>query len=477
MSAVGALWLSDPIRFHEVRGDRSAVRAYVKAGSDGVVEEKLESTDDFIVDHVPGIWLTNIAGFALNTSGYGRRQDLKPDNFLGTRVSSLLSELGLDDAGAEEQARAIAGVFRRVLALSADTLGTESFPLEETLSHAIRKRYFKPPRTIDLMPEVKYALQSATQATTFAGGGPKPAEARMFSLRQHRQEYAQRLMDVQVPFGEWSELPVPRDPERAVTWARDLLETRPLLLKVEVNFHGERAHDLAQLTNMGSGAAAVMGERGRAANLREWVAGPEFLALSRLAHVRIRSVLAADRYLANPWSAFAADATEVGSASARVVHRCGPLRLRGLQLADYATGLLAEACAFALSAARDPDPVGAWVTSHDRACGLLAAADLLRAAPDSAVHVSGYTRGRVWIKIPSIDADAEDIFTRVAELCAATRLIPPLMPRPGQKRAEIGYQVSQAAVESGEADVGLFTLAKAILGHHATRSTGVATAC
>jgi len=341
---VGVQLLNDPLRFSEAEGDRSAVRAWEMDDA-----EFCDRTPDWLVDRIVGFWLTNISSYTLNTTGFGRRADLKDDAFLCSRLSSIVDEIGMGDHPHADQAALLSRLANRVLSMTSSVLGLERLPNERSLPQAIRKRFFKPVRTSTLSPSVKVALAEVVQSATFSGRGPKQ-ESRPFVLRHNRAHYASRLMQVRVPYGEWADISPPQDPAQAVVWVKNLLEARPLLINCEVTFRGPRAHDLALLANMGSGAAAVMGARGARANQRSWVAGPEFLILTQMADVKVRGVLAADRYVPNPWAGFAS-ASEVGpSGSGAQELVCGPLLLRGRSLVDYATGLVAECCAFALTA-------------------------------------------------------------------------------------------------------------------------------
>jgi hypothetical protein len=277
-------------------------------------------------------------------------------------------------------------------------------------------------------------------------------------------------MDVQVPYGEWVEMEAPQDPAQAIHWARNLLEARPLLINCEVTFRGPRAHDLGLVANMGSGAAAVMGSRGRRANLRSWVAGPEFLVLAQLADIRIRGVLAADRYVANPWAGLGFGMSEVGPDGGLPLV-CGPLVLRGRSVVDYDMGLIAECCAFSLTSQEAADPISAWITSHDRAAMLSTCAELLHSFAAESFAIAGFSRGRIWVRVPTTDVDLEEVFTRVAEVCEAGRLVPPMMPRPmsgpaGLRRLEIGKRVSGAV--AARKDLELLPAVAAILGSRGT---------
>lgn len=446
MDAIGALLLRDPAGFSQAGGSWAAVRAH-----DAEQGEVIESVEHFVRDHRPGVWLTNVSGYTLRSAGFGRRTDLKHDGFLSVRVSSILDELGLKEASAEVQARTVAGIFRRVLALGTEAMGLDPMPDADSLSAAIFKRFFRRPRTGDLAPEVRMALANAVQAATFSSHPRGVREGPPIVLRHPRHLYAARLMATRVPFGEWAEIPPPRDPEAAVRWALDLLETRPLLLKVDVSFRGERAHELALLSNMGSGSAAILTGQGRQANPRSWVAGPEFVALQRFAQVRIHAVLAADQYSVNPWAGFADAAAEIGP-KGRASLACGPLVLHGRAAARYETGLLAECCAFSWSPGDTPDPVSAWIASHDRALLLEAAAAVLVAYGDTGVRISGFQRGRLWVRFPEEDLSVEEIHGRVARICAGAGLQPPVLPvpRPGSEVVRVVEQLKERFLQSND---------------------------
>lgn len=459
--AVGVLLLNDPARSHGASGDRSASRAWEADGADFC-----DATSDWLVDRIAGFWWTNISGYTLYEAGFSRRTDLKDDAFLCSRMGSIVEELGLSERSGLERAQTLSRLLNRVLVKSREALGLELLPAERSLPKAIRKRFFRSPSTLHLAPAARLALEEVVQPVTFAGRGNGNArEFKQFALRHNRAHYAARLMEAKVPYGAWVEISPPSDPVQAVEWAKNLLEGRPLLINCEVTFRGPRAHDLALLANMGSGAAAVMS--GRRANLRSWVAGPEFLVLSQLADIKIRGVLAADRYVSNPWSGLAS-ASEIGPDGA-VALVCGPLVLRGRSLLEYDTGLIAECCAFALTAGDAADAISAWIVSHDRAFMLATCAEILHGFSPDECRVSGFARGRVWIRVPTEDVDGEEVLARVAEICAAGRLVPPLMPAPSgpasAKRIEIGRRVSHEV--NARKDLELMPAVAAILGSRA----------
>lgn len=460
--AIGVLLANDPARFAERGGDCSAVRAWDTDGT-----EMSDTPANWLVDRLAGFWWSNISGYTLNISHLSSRQDVKDDAFLCSRLNTIIDELGLADEPKQQQALVLSRLLNRVLHKAQEALGTELLTPDRSFPIAIRKKFFRPFGRVGMLsPAVKLALEEAIQGSTFAGRASF-RDGKTFVLRNNRAHYAARLMSHRVPYGEWVEIDPPQDPQQAVHWARNLLEGRPLLINCEVTFRGPRAHDLSLLANMGSGAAAVMGNRGRRANLRSWVAGPEFLALSQLADIRIRGVLAADRYVANPWAGFSA-LSDVGPDGALPLP-CGPLLLRGRSAVDYDMGLVAECCAFALTSQEAADSISAWITSHDRAAMLSTCAELLHSFSPDTFAIAGFSRGRVWVRIPTDDVDLEEVYARVAEISEAGRLVPPVLPKPGPasvRRIEIGKRVS-GAVTAGK-DLELLPAVAAILGSRGT---------
>jgi hypothetical protein len=137
-------------------------------------------------------------------------------------------------------------------------------------------------------------------------------------------------------------------------------------------------------------------------------------------------------------------------------------------------GLVAEACAFALTSNENADQISAWITSHDRAAMLSTCAELLHSFSPDAFAIAGFSRGRLWVRVPTENVDLEEVYARVAEISEAGRLVPPLLPRPGPagaRRLEIGRRVS-GAVTAGK-DLELLPAVAAILGSRGT-ALGVA---
>lgn len=465
----GCMLVTDPRRFFEARGDRSAWIAE---------PEGARRIADLVVDRPPGYWLTNVPQHVLRTAGLDRRHDLKPDDFLGSSVSAILADNGLGpDSAIGLRATLLQRVFAKVMDLARDAYGLPPDPPSSTLPLAIREHFFRRRSTADMPPEVRYALQQSVQALTVAGAtGGRLANERIIPLRFHRQEYAARMMSHQVPYGEWSKANVPSDPQRALQWARDLLETRPLLLRADVKFRGPHAHELALLANLGSGAAAVYQSGGqKRANVRSWIGGPELLVLSQNAEITIHDALVADRYVMNPWAALSTNLIGLGPANA-TMQPCGPLALHGRALVNYPIGLLAEASWMALASSKDADPVGAWMTSFDRASCLQTAIAVLAMAIDG-VRVSSYTKGRVWIKVAD-DSDEEHVWRAVSVLSKELRLVPPVMPQAPDsgERVELASRMVQEAQDADRAvfDPLQLMLAGAILGgDKARKSLGV----
>jgi hypothetical protein len=455
--SAAALWLHDPARFQS--GSVSGLRATL-------VQERgpAQELDDFLVELPPGgCYLTNASYRALKAAGLDRRGDLRCDDYLGTRVASLIDEVGLQDAQRDVKARFLADVFGEVMRLAHDHLEIPMHPAGRTLAVAIRHAYLRD-RQPPASQEVREALQLAFQRATYSAMTEGRRSGRRVVMRQHRQSYAENLLSVDVPFGEWCEVLPPSDEAKRVVWARDLLEERPLLVHAKVHFHGPHAHALAQMVNIGSGAQPVATEWGRAVNNRSWLAGPEFVALSTMADVRIDRVLAADQYVEGPWTAFDASASPVGPPAGAPI-LCGPLRLHGPAQLTRATGLLAESLWQSLIAVRADagDAIATWIAAHDRAACLRAAYRIvLERVPG--VSVAGYSRGRLWIHVADDGNGSESVYRRVAEIAAMTHLVPPVMPAPpaASERLVIANGIVGAIQE--RPDPGLMMAARVILG-------------
>lgn len=457
----GALLFSSPASFFRQNGDRSAV-AGLSSGS-------VEHYSDALVQLRPGtLWITNLDYPELRAAGLLHRPDLRSVTYLGTRVPGLLGERGLGDAAPDEQARWLAKTFGEVMQAARRCFGVSAIPEGRTLALALRDLYLS-----NVMPdypdEVRYAFESATQEYTRSGStrGVAEDDISLVVLRHHRQSYAARMLSEPVPSGIWAPLVPPPDPDMAARWVAEVSHGRPLLLRVEVRFSGERALQHAMLANLGSGAMSISAPRGREANVRHWIAAPEFLALSPHAEIHVLGALAAETFVPNPvLSAF--DPVVLGPVTAEAM-AVGPLRMGGRTQLTYSEGLLCES--LWLSVARPPratrDAAAMWLSALDRAFCLQAAYDILRLnLPE--IEIAGFSRGRIWVRLNTGGMSDEDQHTLVARIAAEARLLPPVLP-PARQDSE-RLVIAKGLKERGRgARLGASDMIAAlyILGNHA----------
>ncbi len=409
-------------------------------------------------------WLTNVPFATMQKLGLLRRPDLRDDAFLLTRPDGLAAELGLRDATDVVQATAVAQQLGQCLSAAFDWFGLPTPPEGHNLALALRQHLFCFPESV-VPPEIAYAFGSASQDVTFSGrtedlgAGP----TRRAVLRHHRQDYAIRMLDAQVPAGEWSEVFPPADPEQVPRWVKDTVEARPLLLRASVQFRGEHAHRMALLTGLGAGAQSLRTDTGRQGNLRAWIAAPEYLVLCPHADVTIHGALAAERYHPNPYRGISPIST--GKLGHDPVF-CGPLQLSGASRMAYSIGLLCESMWMALvKSGSQKDATAMWIGAHDRAECLRTAIAIMDL--EFPVHVTGFSRGRIWLAIPEADRPGEDLDAMLATIAACCRLVPPVMPAALERtpRLQVADEMAKRACREKPRDPALAMGALAVLGN------------
>lgn len=454
----GVLWFDDPQSLVATGG----VGPAVGARADG----SLVHYDAPFAQCADGasFWLTNVPFATLQQLGLLRRPDVRDDAFLLTRPDGLVAEMGLRHAPVEVRARAVALQLGQCLAAATRWFGLPEPPDGYSLAHALRKHLFTFPETV-VPPDHLYAFSSASQEVTFSGRTEvlSPGVTRRVVVRHHRQDYAIRMLDAQVPGGEWSEVYPPSDPAQIPRWVKDTVEARPLLLRASVQFRGEHAHRMAMLTGLGAGAQSVRTPTGRQGNLRAWITAPEYLVLCQHADIDVHGALAAERYHPNPYRGISPIATgRLGTAPIF----CGPLQLNGENRMAYSIGLLCEAMWVALiKSGSQKDAMSMWLSALDRAeCLRTAIAILDLGLP---LQVTGFARGRIWIALSEEGQEDEAILARLAMVGACCRLVPPVMP-PAVRRTErlkVADEMSKRAHREIPRDPALAMGAIAVLGN------------
>lgn len=457
MQRVGVLWFDDPYGSLDFR-DQPAVAAM---GNGAVMHVQ----DPFVACADGSFWLTNLPYKALAAMGLHRRGDLADDAYLLTRPDGMVGELGLRDAPVEQQAKAVAQQAAQCLLHAHTWFGLPIPSSGHNLAVALRRHLFRFEDRTDAQPtEVAYAFDSACQEVTYAGGGTEGrGPVRRAVLRHHRQDYAARLLQMQVPSGEWAELFPPSAPVQAHRWVEDTVETRPLLLRATVRFVGDNAGEMALLTGLGSGARAVRTVDGRQSNLRSWIAAPEYLALAPYAQITIHGALAAERYAPNPYTAI--DPVTIG-ALGRGSALCGGLQLGGRARLTYSVGLLCEAMWMSLvRSGRHRDAVAMWIAAQDRAECLRAALTILDTG--FSVRVTGFSRGRIWLEVPVEGFETEEVDALLATVAATSRLVPPVMCQAerGTPRLRMASEMQLRVRREDPPDPALAVGAVAVLGN------------
>ncbi len=349
-------------------------------------------------------WLTNIDLDTFFKKGLKQTPRLRADNFLRTKVSTILIELGLKHAPVREKALHLAALFDTVMQFSFLHLGINTAP-SGMLNNGIRQIIL--PTETPFQPYISEAAKLAYQPHVLCEKVYTDEEADLVSLVFHRYRYAKTITSYNVPQGTWK-----RCEEDITGLSMDAIEEwlaerkQPALLCVEITSIHESVNDLV---NYGAGAGdrttkTTQGADTVTPNPRSWMTSHEFLTMAKYANMSVREILVGERFALNPIS----------------IPKWGTLTQH-----SFAFGLFCENLWTSLTRGLDMrannTPLGAWIHSIDRMY-CFEQARLIKESDFVAIH--GYGYGRITLQIPKAESST------ISDMAHRLKMIAPMNTNP-----------------------------------------------
>jgi len=354
------------------------------------------------------IWFTNIDLTTFIKTGLNRTPRIRPDNYLRTRFSSLIIELGLRYYSTKFQAEYLSTLFGRIMDYANLHLGIDLAPAT-SLNSGIRQACF--PEENPISNATKSAAEAAFQPHTICERHTDNENIDLISLVFHRTTYARSILSTELPIGNWKpvdSLILKQSDYQIMEWVKNC--DLPLLVKVKIVSVNK---DINHLVNYGAGAGFKAARSGSGNevityNVRAWMTKPEYLFFLEYSDLKIENMLVSEGYGICPvsipdWSS----ATE----------------------GSFAFGLYCENLWTSLTRTIDgraaKNPIGAWIHSVDRVNCLKKSVELSM-EPDVNIHSYGY--GRITLEVPKGCAGL------IPDLALKVKMISPMV-HPDQARA------------------------------------------
>lgn len=370
------------------------------ASVDGSPSFFISSTGDLDTNTT---WITNIDANNFAKIGLNKTPRFRPENFLRTKLSSILFEIGRKDAPPKEQARCLSEIAGSVMKYAEIHLGITTAPFG-ALNNGIRQIFMpsERPEPIDVIEAAESAFQTYVNCER---SSTHDDDDEIISLLMPRYQYAKQIVASRLPWGKWGVVPLHsvgstrREIEHWITRC-----DKPLLLQIQIE---RMAPNPAKLVNYGNGAGMQINKSQIAGggsmlilNKHEWVTSIEYAALKEYAVINVEKILIAESWAANPVSI--------------------PLYGQYSELA-FPFGLYCESLWTSLTRSvvgkAAKTPISAWIHSIDRMLCFNKAMLLLENHNQS---INGYGYGRIVIKVPKPEV------YKVPELCLNHGLISPM---------------------------------------------------
>ncbi|MFK5949490.1 MAG: hypothetical protein QM500_12060 [Methylococcales bacterium] len=365
-------------------------------GSIGREPFSFESTGELSNDV---IWLTNMDADLFFRAGLMKTPRFRHSQYLRTKLSSMILELGLKNVDLPGQAIILANIFNNIMKITKFHIGISGAPIN-TLSTGL-KQVIQP--EIDVFsPKVRDASSKACQSFVQC---MKPYEtldedSQIVSLVFHRQKYAHVMKTYDLPTGNWekaSSVILAQSNEQLLDWVCD--HDKPCLIEVDIM---RIDSDINHLLNYGSGAGvhikkAQNGKNWAGLNQREWMTTPELKIIRKYTDLIVKDILIGEGYIKNP------------------------IKLPEWGGLSYSTGILNEniwvSLTKDLTGKNAKTPQSAWLHSIDRMLCFLTAKKIEK-SNFATIHSYGY--GRITICIP------DNNFKNLIDLAARIGMIAPM---------------------------------------------------
>lgn len=388
----------------------------------------LTSTGDLETDV---FWITNIDWSIFTKIGLQKTPRFRPDNFLRTKLSSIITEIGLREVSKREQVKSLSEVVGATMQFANVHLGITAPPFG-ALNNGIRQ-IFLPSDQPEPMDVIE-ASESASQPYVSCEKTAPKDDDELIPVLMHRYQYAKQILASRLPAGRWVNVnlsTIGTTPREIDNWV--VRCEKPLLLKVRI----ERMDSLAsKLINYGNGAGLQMSKASMAGgslvtlNNHEWVTSIEYRMLREHGTLSIEKILMADGWASNP-------------VSLPIYGQFGEF--------SYSLGLYCESLWTSLTRSLNgksaKTPISAWIHSIDRIL-CFQKAKMLTEDHDLVVH--GYGYGRIMLRV------SKEMAPSIPNICLKLSLISPMLtidknitaqPPPGQATSA---QLLQVAMMRGE---------------------------
>jgi len=378
-------------------------------------------------------WITNLEFEEYHRSAISKSPRFRQENFLRTRISSLLIEMGLKDSPVSDQAEAIAHVFGNVMYFADVQLGMNSVP-HKSLSHGLRQIFIKKEEVLseDVLKASEQAVQTFTICEKSSADTKKKTQ--LISLIHHRYEYANQLISQKYPSSSWR--PVGADcnsgpQSERINYIKQA--SNPMLIRITIHSVSD---EMNRIISYGSGAGYLaantkQGQNHITLNDHSWVTSIECLKLLQHCDLEIHEAYIADGWRTCPvtipaWGNFVDN--------------------------SYSFGLYCECLWTSITKKLDGNiattPLAAWITGLDR---LICMNSALKIASDENLTISSYGYGRVTLQVDEEEA------LRLPDLALKLRMISPpsLLQREGivpPDRTASRAEIMQYFMMSGQKD-------------------------
>lgn len=383
---------------------------------------------------LPGqtLWVTNVELGELYKAGLHRNPKIAHEGYFRTRLSVMISELGIEQWPLEQQAAMLAEVLGTAAEMARLQLGLVQYP-SNGIQQAVGQLYGLPeaPEGSAIFRVAELACQNYTSCERER----RYEQAKVFSFWLPRYDWASALLSEPLPLNDRLQSVAPqslphmgRDAAALVDWAKELRQ--PLFAKIRIHALEDV---MGKLLNYGAGALGVnsqssVGKGYEARNMREWCALPELETLSQAGDIEVLQVALAT-------SGFKTPELSVFSSRPAAV--------------SYSYGLVAENLWVGLT--RRPTPDGktsrnlstAWLQALDR----MACLSIAERLHGMGMEIVNYGYGRITVVCP------KSLYQMIPQIAREHGLLYPAALtelQPYQPNPSSAFMVMQSLLSRGD---------------------------
>lgn len=145
-------------------------------------------------------WVTNIDWSIFIKIGLHKTPRFRPENFLRTKISSIIQEIGLKDATRREQAKSMSEIVGSTMQFANIHLGISAPPFG-ALNNGVRQ-IFLPSEQPEPMDVIE-ASESASQPYVSCEKTAPRDDDELVPVLMHRYQYAKNIISSRLPTGKW----------------------------------------------------------------------------------------------------------------------------------------------------------------------------------------------------------------------------------------------------------------------------------